>query len=233
MIGRRIAKVVPSGPLEHSRDPEWRWIVRARQRQPLPGALTDLLGREERLVDAVLELGGNPGTVVGDLDNDLAAAVRVEILIFPRPELVPDLLLDRLRGVDDQIQEDLVELADVAGDRGQLTELDHDLGHVLVLVAAHRERRLDRLVDIGRRDSGCDACEKRFIACTIDRTRAIPSTVRANAAGIRSQQVLDVGVRPRPRASPHGAAPRGSERFDVQRPRGTARSGSAARRRPP
>src|SRR5690606_10310223 len=82
-----------------------------RDREAEPGALADRLGREERIEDA-FEVGfGDALAVVLD-DDDRAPA---ENLRADRD--APAIVLDRLRGVADQVQQHLVDLRRRAFDR--------------------------------------------------------------------------------------------------------------------
>ncbi len=88
-----------------------------RHGEPEAGSLSDLFRREERIEDPILHLFGKPGPIVVDLDDD-----RFTIAIVPgahgqRAAAVG--ALHRLLGVDDQIQQDLLDLMAVGEDLGQ------------------------------------------------------------------------------------------------------------------
>src|SRR5205814_10287996 len=85
-------------------------------REPEPGALSDLFRRVERLEDVSERVGGDSGTVVDHLrhdggrrraepraHDDLAGTTRAE---------------NRLLRIEKEIQEYLLELGRVGGDRG-------------------------------------------------------------------------------------------------------------------
>src|SRR5579871_5564511 len=82
-----------------------------RQREALPGALTHGLGRKEGIENFRLNRFGNAATGVTDAD------LRV-VSLLPRADVdgafvagIADDVADGVGGVDDQIQNDLVELA--------------------------------------------------------------------------------------------------------------------------
>jgi hypothetical protein len=118
-------------------------------REALPGASADVLGREERVEDAGSGMLGNATACILDRDDHVVA----------RPEgLDADTALrggflvqvgDGVAGIDDDVEDRLVELADKATNGGKLAEAGLELGDVLPLVACDRERALDRLVEVG------------------------------------------------------------------------------------
>src|SRR5208337_2415377 len=122
-----------------------------RQSQALAGAFANLFGGKE----GIEYLGANrlryPASGVGDgnlrkvsLD---AGAQGNQALVS-----VLDLVLDGVGGIDDQVENDLIQLSHMAGDQRQAgAELGFDFGDVFPLVAGHRDGGLDRLVDVDQR----------------------------------------------------------------------------------
>src|ERR1700733_7229100 len=97
----------------HANDP-------ADRVQPEAQSASWSLGSKERLEDAPLQLNGNAGTVVPDLDQQHIPGGADEKPDFP-------LILNRVQGVFDQCGPDLVELAAVRAYRRQvgLVVADH------------------------------------------------------------------------------------------------------------
>ena len=60
------------------------------------------------------------------------------------------MVLDGVRGVDDQVEEDLVDVAAVAHHRRQVAEVGVDVGDVLVLVRGHDQRVAQGAVEVER-----------------------------------------------------------------------------------
>ena len=85
--------------------------VREREAEPRPDA--DRLGGEEGIEDAGLHLGRDAGAVVVELEADAVVAAA---------GLDADLALavDRVAGVHQQIQEDLIQLAGIAAHARQI-----------------------------------------------------------------------------------------------------------------
>ena len=127
---------------------------RVGDRQPEAGALADLLGREERIEDARLHVFRHARPVVVHLEDDRvlrqvvpgaddqrAAAVRAE---------------HRLLGVDDQVEQDLLNLVRIGEDARQAGRErleDVDVAQAL-LVAAQGQRFADHLVEVDHRARG-------------------------------------------------------------------------------
>src|SRR5712691_28928 len=108
-----------SGPLARSAfDPDVSLMVlddAIADRKPEPGALADRLRREKGFEDLGLDLFGDPGSRVADLDLDSV----------PLSQTRGDLdragpALHGLLRVDQEIHEDLLELIGVAEDRGKI-----------------------------------------------------------------------------------------------------------------
>ena len=81
---------------------------RVRDGQPEPRALADLLRREERIEDFRLQLLRYPGTVVVDLEDD-----RLALQVVPAADDESAAAVrreHRLLGVDDEIQQHLLNL---------------------------------------------------------------------------------------------------------------------------
>ena len=121
---------------------------RVAERETLAGSLAGLLGREERIEDPLADVEGDSAAGVADgqrhttvvcagCDRDAAPVVRSRRVF-----------LDRLGGVDHDVQDRLGQVAAVAHHVGDLSGSEVDVGHVLVLVAGDGERRLHDLVQI-------------------------------------------------------------------------------------
>ena len=90
---------------------------RVRDGQPEPGALADLLRREERIEDLGLHIRRHARTVVGDLEGD-----RVALDVVPRADDERAAAVGRehrLLGVDDQVEQHLLDLVRVGKDLRQ------------------------------------------------------------------------------------------------------------------
>ena len=109
--------------------------------QAQAGPLPYGLGGEEGLEDALQVLFRNPDAVVFDLDFDGPVA-----RAGPDPDV--SLVLNRMECVGQQVHEDLVELARVALDLGNVAVLPVNFDPVLVLIAQEVERHLQRGVQI-------------------------------------------------------------------------------------
>ena len=86
------------------------------ERQPDAGSGADLLGGEERLEDARQDLLRDAGAGVADPDDDTAASWRrgraeTVILRWPVPAV------QRLLGIDQQVDQNLAELVGIGPDR--------------------------------------------------------------------------------------------------------------------
>src|SRR5689334_22853179 len=77
--------------------------------EPQSRALADWLGREERLEDAILELGRDSGAVVADFHQNASELRCGADYQFALP-------VHRVDGVVDQVRPDLIELAAVRTD---------------------------------------------------------------------------------------------------------------------
>ena len=93
-----------------------------RGRQAEAGALADVLGREERVEDALGQLLGDARAVVGDVDDQRSRRrARVEIVIVP-------LLAERVDRVVEQVRPHLVELGAAHGQlRQRAVVVAHEL----------------------------------------------------------------------------------------------------------
>ena len=115
---------------------------RERQRQAQAGALAHVLGGEEGLEDAAHHLVGHARAGVVDLHPH-------PVVLQPRRQRDDAAALDRMRRIDDQVHEHLVQLAGQALHRRQgLQGLDH-LGLVLDLVQHHVQGRFQAGVQVG------------------------------------------------------------------------------------
>lgn len=118
-----------------------------RQTEPLAGALADFLGREKQIEYFVLNVWRYACAIVADqyfnrlgrgfarLDSDQSFSC-----VF---------LLDGMRGVDDQIQKYLIQLAGVAFNQADVgRKIGFDFGNVFVSVSADGQRAVDSIVQI-------------------------------------------------------------------------------------
>src|SRR6266702_4467627 len=117
-------------------------------RQSLSRAAADFLRREEWIEDLLDVLLRDTAAVIRD-GNYYAVAVagRGDCDASRRGILAG--LLDGMCSIHDEIEEYLVDLADVAHHLGHRPELRFDGGDVLVFVMCDDERRLDRVVQVG------------------------------------------------------------------------------------
>ena len=116
---------------------------------PVPADPERPLGGEERLEDPAGRSLGNAGAGVADVDQDAPGLVHRGA---DGEHLLERLaLLDRLLGVDDQIDEELVELVAIALDQrqaGAVIDLDRDPGGAERIIGnLERRRRSAREVD--------------------------------------------------------------------------------------
>ena len=109
-VGRWIANRVPSPTaLSTSIRPPWSAMIPWPMLRPEARPAADRLGREEGVEDLRQDVRRDAAAVVGDLDDDLAASAdRVD-----EPDLAraPAGRLDRLEGVHQEVQEELIERA--------------------------------------------------------------------------------------------------------------------------
>src|SRR5262249_21027377 len=102
--------------------------------QPEPGAFALRLGGEERLENASLNIGGNPGAVVVDFDQNV---IRLDRCTNPQLA-VP---VHRVNRVDDQVGPDLIERAAISGNARQVVGVFPDYRYAaLQLMAEYDER---------------------------------------------------------------------------------------------
>ena len=119
--------------------------------QPLPRAPSDLLGGEEGIVDLVANLPRNAATRVGDADHHRCAFVLRSDGNGASLPRVLDHVRDGVSGVDDDVQDGLIELTGAAGNRRQISQFHLDVGDVFVLAASNGERVFDCTVQIDGR----------------------------------------------------------------------------------
>src|SRR6516164_1584675 len=119
--GRDSTTGAAAGPVRAQLDPAAVLLNDpVRHRKTEAGSLPRLLRREERIEDAVPQLERHARTVVLDLEHDLVASAAGANDDAPRPMSRGD----RLLGVVDEIEHDLLELVEVeAGRRKRLGEL--------------------------------------------------------------------------------------------------------------
>ena len=152
-VARMTRKRVPwPGVLSTSRRPPWSWTMPWVMLRPSPVPSPTPLVVKNGSKICGQDLVGDAAAVVGHLDDDLAVD-RAGADRDPPVDAVRR--LDGLHGVDQQVQEDLVELGRRAGDLGQLAELLLD-GDAAAIEPApdHLEGRADRLVDVDLIDLG-------------------------------------------------------------------------------
>jgi hypothetical protein len=122
-----------------------------RQRQPLPRPRANLSRGEERLEYAPLNVGRNPMSRIahrdlGKLPPPPRAHSNLSLFGLLRP------LPNSMRGIHNQIQHYLVDLARMAQHRGQrFVEVRRHLGDVLPFAARNRKGRRNPLVQIAVR----------------------------------------------------------------------------------
>ena len=124
---------------------------RVGDRQPEARALADLLRREERIEDLRLHLFRNPGPIVVDLEDD-----RVAVRVVPGAHDQHAAAVrgeHRLLGVDDQIEQHLLELMRIGEHLRQAGGERVDDGDVAeaLLVRAQRQRLAHDLIDVDHR----------------------------------------------------------------------------------
>ena len=159
---------------------------------PLPTSLVVKNGSKTWLANRL----GDAAAGVADADHDgrrrRAASGRA---IRPFRSVPLDDVADRVRGVDDEVQDDLVDVAAVARHQRQVAEIGLDLGDVLVFVARDDERALDRLVEIDRAISFWSGCANSFIERTMvgDAVEAVERAVERLRHVL--EQVVEIGVR--------------------------------------
>ena len=154
--GSSMRKVVPSpGRLSKVSVPRcfsrmMLWAIARPCPVPLPTSL--VVKKGSKMLPA--DLLGDPGARIRDLERD-ALSER------PRPDRdrapvlrSADLLLDRVRRVHDQVQEDLVDVAEVALHSRDLPEVLLHVGDVADLVVRDGQRGANGLVEVGGREFG-------------------------------------------------------------------------------
>lgn len=123
----------------------------ASDAQPLPSPAPHLFGSEEGLEDALANGPWNAAAVVLDIDAREGAFTG-----RPHPNSAPEVraphrVLDGLTGIDQQLEDGLVQLPEVAADERQLAELRLEVGEAPESVRGHDQRRRHRAVQVGRR----------------------------------------------------------------------------------
>ncbi len=117
--------------------------------------------------------------------DDERKMLRALIDPSPLPNPVLPLVCNRMRRIHNQIQHHLVELTRQTRDRRQrCIELRLQIRHILPLIAGHRNRALDRVIQIQRNSSPSSPDARTpFIALTSVDTRVTPSSVWSIAVG--------------------------------------------------
>lgn len=111
-------------------------------RQTQAGTLADRLGRIKRLEDALYGFRVHALAGVGKFEPDVT-------IFQPGAQRDAAALLDRLRRVDQQVHEDLVDLCRHTFDFGNISELAHHFRLVLDFVPDDIQGAFQRLVEIG------------------------------------------------------------------------------------
>src|SRR5581483_4943459 len=124
--------------VQRSHDPE-------TDRETETGADAGRLGREERIEDPRAMFGGNSGSVVRNLDDDVSIAHAGSETDDVSLEAA---FVERLRGVDDQIEKHLTESRFVSPNRGNVPERLLDVAPVLELVLRHHQDALEHSIDV-------------------------------------------------------------------------------------
>src|SRR5271156_2516924 len=121
----------------------------ARQGEALAGTFADFLGGEKRVEYFAANSFGNPRAAIPHGDDD-----RVAILAgFDDDQaLFTGKFHDVSNGVgrvDEQVQEDLIEIAEMTGDGRQDTEIGFDFGYIFGFVARNDQSAFDGFVEVG------------------------------------------------------------------------------------
>src|SRR5271155_1191640 len=102
-------------------------------RQTLTGASTDFLGGEERIIEFGNVVFGYSTTVIADADHRRVAPPPRAAVGFAGFDIFAG-IVNGVSRVHDEIEEYLVELADVANHGRQRLEAGIDLRHIFVFV---------------------------------------------------------------------------------------------------
>src|SRR6185437_1414555 len=113
--------------------------------EALPRTLADFLRREERVEDPFQILLRYTAAIVLEHDLHESPGRRRSDPDASRAHVASG-GLDGVGGIDDEVQEDLIELAHVAHDERQLPELGLHFRAVLVLIARDEQSRFDRAI---------------------------------------------------------------------------------------
>ena len=127
-----------------------RMIVRAIARPwPVPRPTSLVVKKGSKIRERISSGMPQPSSLTEMMTSSPRCCVLTRI--NPRRPRVLDDVADGVRGVDHQVQDDLVDVVDVASDGGDVAELGLQVGHVLVLVGRDDQRALDGAVEIDRR----------------------------------------------------------------------------------
>ena len=122
--------------------------------QAEPRPLADVLGREKRIEDLRLHILRYAGPIIGDFEDDRIA---IEIMPGADDQHAAAVGADhRLLGVDDQVEQDLLNLVRVGKRLRQASGERLDGRHIVdaLLVGAQRQRFPDDLIEIDHRPRG-------------------------------------------------------------------------------
>ncbi len=123
----------------------------ARNRKALPGALADFFGGEEWLEDPAARSLGDADTGICDRDFHRIGIETRTHRNFAEAAGVLDDIRYGMGCIHQQIEDHLIDLAQVARYEWQVAELGVELGDLFVLVMRNHERAADRLIQIGQR----------------------------------------------------------------------------------
>ncbi len=117
-------------------------------RKPLTGAATHFFRREEGIEEFRQIFRRNATAVVAYPDYGRFSGDRRTDFYFAGIHVLAGIMY-RMGGVDNEIQEDLVEFADIADDMRQIREVRVNLCNVLVLIRGDEQRRLQCVIEVG------------------------------------------------------------------------------------
>lgn len=123
---------------------------RACQSQTLPRTFSHFLGREKRIEYLGANALGNSGAGVCNRNDDAIAilpSAHSDAAFFAG---LFDDVTDRVRGVDEQVEKHLVQVAQMAVDGRQSAQFGSHIGDVLDLIARNDQSAFDGFIQVGR-----------------------------------------------------------------------------------
>src|ERR1700733_13413425 len=124
-----------------------------RDCQSLASPLADFLCRKEWVENLIACGYGNAGAAIANRDlHHLAIEPRTHGQLAQTAAVFDDIGY-RMRCIYQQVEDHLIDLAQIARYRRQLTELRAQLGDVLVFVIRNDEGAANRLIQVGQRRS--------------------------------------------------------------------------------